>query len=188
MSSYKFKNKTNDFIVTDSGFEVLSYQDASKFFSEKEIFDYWQKEIEYLEVDEIALKLGVSLSNYDIDTIEYENIINEIYNKNPIHITVVVAKAIYKEHKWISVISLPTFEADFSEQESKSIRLGLLLQKELGKKIEIINDCKSAVLKLRSELALSSILWTRRNNTKKAHNLKMEQANRIINKTKLIIS
>ena len=187
MSSYKIKNKIEETIVTDAGFQTISYNEALMIFSEKELFNYWQKEIEDLEVEEIAVKLGITLSNNDVNTTEYENIINEIYSTNPINITVIVAKAVYKEHKLISIVSLPTFEQDFSVHESKSIILGLMLKKELAQEIIIVNDCKPAVLKLRSELGSSSIFWVRRNNTKKAHNLKIEKGNRIVSKDELTI-
>ena len=187
MSAYKFKNKINNAIVTDSGFQKISYQEALKSFTEKEILNYWQKEIEDWKIEEIALKLGISLSGYDVNTVEYENIINEIFNKKPINVFVIVAKAIYKEHKWSAVVSLPTFEPDFSGHESKSIMLGLMLQKELEQEIEIVNDCKPAVLRLRRKLGLSSIFWARRNKTKKAHNLKINQSNNIVAKTDLEI-
>lgn len=187
MSAYKFKNKIDDTIITDAGWQNISYEEAVTIFSEKELFDYWQKVIEDLDVDDIALELGFSLSDYDVNSIEYENIIDEIYDKKPMNVSVIVAKAVYKEHKLVSIISLPTFEPDFSVHESKSIVLGLMLQKELGEEIEIVNDCKTSVLKFRTELGLLSIFWARRNNTKKAHNLKIEQANRIVSKTELDI-
>lgn len=138
-----------------------------------------------MDVEDIALELGFSLSDYDVNSIEYKNIIDEIYDKKPNNVSVIVAKAVYKEQKLVSIVSLSTFDPDFSVHESKSIVIGLMLQKELGGEIEIVNDCKTSVLKFRSELGLLSIFWAKRNNTKKAHNLKIEQANRIVNKTEL---
>lgn len=185
MSSYKFKNKDLDnAIITDAGFEEISYKDALEYFTEKEISNYWQNNIKDLEVEEIAIELGITLPIQKNNEDVYQEALEEMFEMMPNNIQVILAKAVYKEKNWVSVLSLPTFESDFSRHEYKSIILGLMLQKELNQDLEIVNDCKSAVLRFKNNSNLS-IFWSKRNNTKKAHNLRLFNANKIIDITSL---
>ena len=103
---------------------------------------------------------------------------DQIYNMLPEHVSVIVAKACYHDKKWISVLSLPDGTPFFTNHEKKAILLGVKLRTELNLNIPIVNDNRDAVKELKE--LYPDIQWARRNKTRVAHKLSLNNATRVV--------
>lgn len=184
----------DDFIVTDAGFDSISYELALLYFSLEDIINWWESIIDYDELteDEAELWDNISSYNYYSKTLNYLEIINQ-YEFIPKQISVVTARAVFSpDYQWVKIIDIIDKE-DILEQidryEEEAIKLGLKMRAELkDENLVIINDNKHAVAYIngcsfyvpdsdfQNEL---KVVWTPRKNVKIADKLTVEEATKI---------
>jgi hypothetical protein len=168
-----FIPKTGQQITTDAGWEIISFDDATKFFSNQTITDWRKSFIEGF--DDVSDLL--SLQGVDID-LEDEAAVDEfLANYKPQQINIVVAKAVYDIHSWVRILTISTPEDEeyyFHNHEIEAIRLGVQLRRYLNLDISVINDCQDAVRYLQGKYP--NIGWQPRHCVSVAHRLKIAQA------------
>ncbi|MEH1997158.1 hypothetical protein [Nostoc sp.] len=152
---------TGNEIVTDAGWEKISFEEARKLFSPETFQEWYELFLENTDISEI-----LSESNVDIDLDDESVIDNFLQRSNwaPKQVNLVVAKAIYKNYAWVRGLLISTPDAEepyFHNYEMEAIRLGIQLRKYIKQDIPVINDCKDAVRHLHGRYTL--IGWQPRN-------------------------
>ena len=100
-----FITKTGNEIVTDAGWEKISFEEARKLFSPETFQEWYELFLENTDISEI-----LSESNVDID-LDDESAIDKFLQRSnwtPKQVNLVVAKAIYKNHAWVRVLLIST--------------------------------------------------------------------------------
>ncbi|MDZ8226703.1 hypothetical protein [Nostoc sp. ChiVER01] len=172
-----FITKTGNEIVTDAGWEKISFEEARKLFSPETFQEWYELFLENTDISEI-----LSESNVDID-LDDESAIDKFLQRSnwtPKQVNLVVAKAIYKNHAWVRALLISTPDVEepyFQNYEMEAIHLGVQLRKYIKEDIPVINDCKDAVRHLYGRYAL--IGWQPKNCVTAAHNLKISQATKV---------
>lgn len=154
-------------VITDAGWDTLSYAEALRYFPEPEIRAWWTAHTEALELEHICEDLGIAVPAEDD-----EAQIEAIWEMLPSQISVITARACYQDQRWASVLSLPEdgfFSARFERQ---ALLLGILLREALGLDIAVVNDNRGVVKALRPHY--HRIHWTPKVNA--AHKLTLRDA------------
>lgn len=171
--------RTGNEIVTDAGWEKMTFETACQFFTPEEIRDWYASYWEGADISNLLVEIGVNLDSDDDEAVEK---FLENYDWTPKVVEVVVAKAIYENHSWARVLTISTHEMEdyyFQNHEMEAIYLGIHLRKCLNLDISVINDCKNAVRDLYGRYP--NIGWQPRNCVTKAHKLKIFQATKVYN-------
>jgi hypothetical protein len=171
--------KKGNEILTDAGWEKMTFEEACQFFAPEEIRDWYVSCYSHTDISHLIVDM-----NLDIDLEDDEAVENFLSNHDwiPKEVQVVVAKAIYENHYWARVLTVSTpdmEESYFQNYEIEAIYLGIHLRKYLNLDIPIINDCKNAVRYLFGRYP--NIGWQPRNFVTKAHKLKTYQATMVYN-------
>ncbi len=170
---------TNNKIVTDAGWEIISFDEACKYFSPEEIREWYSSYWSGADITNLFAELEVDI---DLENEEALDKFLDTYDWTPKKVNVVVAKAVYESNAWTRVltISTPEFEEyNFENHEEQAILLGVQMRKHLGLDILVINDCKNAVRRVRRQYP--TIGWQPRKCVRAAHNLKISQATKVYN-------
>lgn len=169
--------KTGNEIVTDAGWEKMTFEEACRFFRPEEIRDWYESYWSGADLPDLLVEIGVALDLNDEKVVEK---FIENYDWTPKEVQVVVAKAIYENHAWVRVLAISTPEMEeycFHNHEMEAVYLGMHLRKYLNLDIPVINDCKNAVRHLYR--SYEKIGWQPRNCVTKAHKLKIYQASKV---------
>lgn len=169
----KLKYVSGEAIITDAGWDSLSYEQALCYFSAEELERRWLEYTEEMEIEDICKMLGV-----EIPDLEDDEAMDAMWSLRPKSISVVTAKACYQEKKWIAVVALGYEWRPFEDHERKAIQLGIQLRADLHLDLPVVNDNRDAVILMRKKYP--NIQWARRNRTKQAHNLKLSQPSEIV--------
>ncbi|BAY73296.1 hypothetical protein NIES23_61240 (plasmid) [Trichormus variabilis NIES-23] len=173
-----FIPKTSQQITTDAGWEKISFDDATQFFSTQSIQDWRESFVESLDdISDLISAQGV-----DIDLEDEVAVDKFLDNYKPQQFNVVVAKAVYDIHSWVRILTISTPEDEeyyFHNHEIEAIRLGIGLRRHLNLDIPVINDCQNAVRYLQGKYP--NIGWQPRNCVSVAHRLKIAQATKVYN-------
>lgn len=171
--------RTGKEIVTDAGWEKMTFEEACRFFRPEEIRDWYASYWSGTDISDLLVEIGVNLDSDDKEAVD--NFL-ENYDWTPNEVQVVVAKAIYENHSWARVLTISTPDMEeycFQNHEMEAIYLGIHLRKYLNLDIPIINDCKNAVRYLHGRYP--NVGWQPRNCVTKAHKLKISQATKVYN-------
>ncbi|MEM1395284.1 MAG: hypothetical protein AAGG00_18720 [Cyanobacteria bacterium P01_H01_bin.150] len=169
--------KTGNEILCDAGWEKISFEKACEFFSPEVVREWYSSYWEEADISDLSAELGIDINQLDDQDLEK---FLESYDWTPKEVNVVVAKAIYENHRWIRVLTISTPEFEeyiFQNHEMEAIYLGIHLRNYLKLDIPVINDCKNAVRYLYGRYP--NIGWQSRKCVKAAHNLKISQATQL---------
>lgn len=157
----------NTAIITDAGWEKLPYQAALTWFRPDELMAWWAYTLEQVVEEQLWLDMDPD----DVDA-----------NDQPQFVQTIVAKAVFRQHKWLQIATLHDWWLFRDEYEEHAIRFGVRLRQSLGRQeLEIINDNKKAVTRLRKEY--SGIRWRRRSAVRAAHALRRQDATKTFGPT-----
>ncbi|BAY42048.1 hypothetical protein NIES2111_64440 (plasmid) [Nostoc sp. NIES-2111] len=173
-----FIPKTVQQITTDAGWEIISFDDAFRFFSPQTITDWRESFLEgFDDISDL-----ISAQSVDIGLEDEAAVDKFLDNYKPQQINVVVAKAVYDTHAWVRVLLISTPEDEeyyFHNHEIEAIRLGIGLRRYLNLDIPVINDSQDAVRHLQGKYP--NIGWQPRHCVSLAHCLKIAQATKVYN-------
>ena len=167
-----------ELILTDAGWDRVSYEQACTYFSKEDVDTWWAKVSENWEVVDILREVGLDPAlAEDADFLEN----TDILALHPAHLDLITARACYGPHRWLAILSLPLYDGPFFQQhEEQAIALGLALRDTLGLECAVVNDNKDAVRAVRQRHPDVAIVWKRRQFVRDAHALSLTTANRIL--------
>lgn len=170
---------TGNQIVTDAGWEKITFEQVCRFFQPEEVRDWYASNWEGADISDLFVELGI---NMDLDDAEAVDKFLESYDWTPKEVNVVVAKAIYENSAWARVLTISTPELEeycFHNHEMEAILLGVHMRDYLNLNVPVINDCKDAVRYLHSKY--TNVGWQPRKCVASAHSLKISQATKVYN-------
>ena len=144
---------TNNKIVTDAGWEIISFDEACKYFSPEEIREWYSSYWSGADITNLFAELEVDI---DLENEEALDKFLDTYDWTPKKVNVVVAKAVYESNAWTRVLTISTPEEEeynFENHEEQAILLGVQMRKHLGLDILVINDCKNAVRRVHQTIS-----------------------------------
>ena len=137
------KNLVQTTILTDAGWDTVTYDEALAWFCAGELKKWWAHTL-----DEIAEeRLLLDMDHYAHGCTDQPRIVD-----------VIVAKAAFCDDKWFQFVALTDWSLFRSEYEVSAIRLGMKLREFLERPdLQIVNDNKPAVKSARKEC--SGVIW-----------------------------
>lgn len=188
----------DDFIVTDAGFDTISYELALLYFTIEDIINWWESIIDFDDLTEAEWELWDNIlpDNYYKKDLDYQIILNEIINQCefiPKQVSVATARAVFNsEYQWVKIIDIIDkyeIERYIDSYEAEAIKLGLKMRTELtDENLVIINDNQYAVANINSHSFYMSdydfknklkVVWTPRKSVKIADKLTVGKATKI---------
>ena len=168
---------SQELILTDAGWDRVSYTQACAYFSKEDVDTWWAKVSENWEVEDILREVGLDPAlAEDADFLEN----TDLLALHPAHLDLITARACYGSHRWIAIVSLPLRNPFFQQHEEQAIALGLALRDALGVEGTVVNDNKDAVRAMRARHPDAAIVWKRRQFVRDAHALSLTTANRVL--------
>lgn len=170
-------NITDNQIVTDAGWEKITFEQASNFFKPEEVKDWYASFWSGADISNLLVELDV---NVDLDDEEAVDKFLESYDWTPKEVNLVVAKAIYENYAWARVLTISTPDIEeyyFQNYEMEAILLGIHMRNYFNLNVPVINDCKDAVRYLYGKYP--NVGWQPRKCVASAHCLKISQATKV---------
>lgn len=176
--SRKIVTNSDSQIVTDAGWERLTFAEACQYFPAEEIRDWYQQNWENADLEYLIDDLEIDL---DLEDDEAVDRFLETYDWTPKTIQIIVAKAVYQDHAWARplVMAIPEWDSYlFENHEAQALLLGIYMKEQLNLEIPVINDCQNAV---RCFWGIPELIaWKPRNFVRSAHALKISKATRVV--------
>lgn len=188
----------DDFIVTDAGFDTISYELALLYFTIEDIINWWEFIIDFDDLTEAECELWDNIlpHNYYEKKLDYQEMFNQIINQFefiPKQVSVATARAVFNsEYQWVKIIDIIDkydIIQNIDNYEEEAIKLGLKMRTELeDENLVIINDNKHAVANINSYSFYMSdydfqnklkVVWTPRKSVKIADKLTVGEATKI---------
>jgi hypothetical protein len=195
--------RESDVIVTDAGFDTVTYQLALKSFSWYEITNWWEWVLGEEEWGELDEELPMRTPSDNEILLLIEKLLLK-FDWLPQRVDVLTARAVLNDdYQWVKLIMLKDntfcFNEIFAQFEGEAISLGIKMRSELNNEnLVIVNDNQDAVLRMQSPrfddwdegyfeiedeseivLAYPKIYWMPRKYVGLADRLTVEQATRI---------
>ncbi|MGC9527093.1 MAG: hypothetical protein ACP5D7_16300 [Limnospira sp.] len=176
-TSRKLVANSDGKIVTDAGWERLTFAEACQYFPAEEIREWYQQNWQDADLEYLIDDLEIDLDLEDDEAVER---FLETYDWTPTTLEIIVAKAVYQDHAWARPLVMAWREWDseiFESYESQALSLGIYMREQLNLDIPVINDCQKAVIWFSG---YSFVGWQRRRFVKPAHALKISKATRVV--------